>query len=373
LSHPIPFNDFLRELPELIQSELKAVERVIRSVWWVLGDEVKHLEASWASSCATSHAVGLANGLDALEVGLRAAGIGPGAEVVTAPLTAYATTLAIERCGATPVFADIDPETDCLDPASVARSVGPQTRAVLVVHLYGRAADLTGLSKLCDFHNILLVEDCAQAHAAIHSGRPVGSFGRFAAWSFYPTMNLGTLGDAGALTTNDSDLADRARRLRNYGQTDRYHHDLQGMNSRLDELQAALLLERLPHLHSWTQRRREIAQRYWSEICHPQLRLLSLPREPDSHAHHLFVLLSAARDAILLALEKQGVKALVHYPLLSTEQAALGSHRIDPQGLSNAQFHARQCFSLPIRPYLSDDEAARVIQACNSLPDALFG
>lgn len=316
--------------------------------------------------------MGLANGLDAIEVGLRAAGIGPGAEVVTTPLTAYATTLAIERCGAIPVFADIDPETACLDPASVARCVGPDTRAVLVVHLYGRAADLTGLTNLCDFHDILLIEDCAQAHAAIHSGRPVGSFGKFAAWSFYPTKNLGALGDAGALTTNDRDLADRARRLRNYGQTDRYHHDLPGMNSRLDELQAALLLERLPYLHSWTQRRRQIALRYWSEICHPLLHPLSLPSDPDSHVHHLFVLLSPARDDILLALEKHGVKALVHYPLLSTEQTALGTHRIDPEGLPNAHNHARQCFSLPIHPYLSDDEIAQVIQACNSLPEALF-
>ena len=365
-SAPIPFNDFQREPEALIEAQLRATEAVLRSGWWVLGKQVQAFEQAWASHCGTTGAVGVANGLDAIEIGLRSLGIGPGDEVITTALTAYATTLAIQRCGATPVFAEIDPSTACLDPASTERCISPATRAVLVVHLYGRADNLTDLHQICTRRGLLLLEDCAQAHGARHAGRPVGSIGSFGAWSFYPTKNLGAIGDAGALTSTEPALLAKARQLRNYGQSDRYHHDLPGMNSRLDELQAALLLQRLPHLQAWTERRRSIARMYWHELSHPDLELLEPPTDPNSHVHHLFVLRTPRRDALQSHLEAAGIKTLIHYPVPCHLQHALGAHRIDPTGLEITEHHAATCLSLPIHPFLSDEDVGRVIAACNS-------
>jgi dTDP-4-amino-4,6-dideoxygalactose transaminase len=370
IAAPVAANDFRREPEELLQAELAAVERVLRSGWWILGAEVEAFEQDWARFCAVPHAVGVANGLDAIEIGLRALGVGPGDEVITTPVTAYATTLAIQRCGAVPVFADIDPSTGCLAADSVATCISTSTRAVLPVHLYGRAADLDGLAAVCNGHGLPLVEDCAQAHGARHRGRPVGSVGRCAAWSFYPTKNLGAIGDAGALTTADAEVARAARCLRNYGQSDRYHHDLHGMNSRLDELQAALLRERLPWLEAWTGRRREIAGIYRRQIDHPLLRPLSEPKDPAAHVHHLFVLRTPQREWVQAQLAERGVTTLVHYPLPCTQQKALAEHRLAPGGIPQALEHCRTCFSLPIHPFLSDDEVSRVIDACNQIPAA---
>ncbi len=362
---PIPFNDFQREPEALIEAQLRAAEAVLRSGWWVLGQQVQAFELAWASHCGTTGAVGVANGLDAIEIGLRSLGIGPGDEVITTALTAYATTLAIQRCGAIPVFADIDPATACLDPASVERCISPDTRAVLVVHLYGRAANLTELQHICSRSELLLLEDCAQAHGAHHAGRPVGSIGSFGAWSFYPTKNLGAIGDAGALTSSDHALLAKAKQLRNYGQSDRYHHDLQGLNSRLDELQAALLLERLPHLQAWTNRRISIAQRYWLEISHPELELLARPSDRSSHVHHLFVLRTLRRKELQSHLAESGIKTLIHYPVPCHLQKCLGAHRIDTNGLHTTEQHAATCLSLPIHPFLSDQDVDRVTAACN--------
>ena len=363
----IPFNDFQREPEALIQAQLQATETVLRSGWWVLGQQVQAFEQAWAEHTGTAAAVGVANGLDAIEIGLRALGIGAGDEVITTALTAFATTLAIQRCGAIPVFADIDPATACLDPFSVERCISPLTKAVLVVHLYGRAADLAGLSALCNSHGLALVEDCAQAHGAQYQGRPVSSIGAFGAWSFYPTKNLGAIGDAGAITSNDPALIAAARQLRNYGQSDRYHHERPGLNSRLDELQAAILLQRLPYLQGWTQRRRAIADRYWAEINNPQLEALAKPSDPLSHVHHLFVLrvLGTRRETVQDQLAKAGVKTLIHYPVLCNQQQAIAEHRLDPAGLPAAISHSEASFSLPIHPFLRDAEVDQVISTCN--------
>lgn len=365
----IPFNDFQREPEALIQAQLQATEAVLRSGWWVLGQQVQAFEQAWAEHSGTAAAVGVANGLDAIEIGLRALGIGAGDEVITTPVTAFATTLAIQRCGAIPVFADIDPATACLDPVSVERCISPLTKAVLVVHLYGRAADLDSLSTLCNSHGLALLEDCAQAHGAMHKGRPVGSIGAYGAWSFYPTKNLGAIGDAGALTSNDSDLIAAARQLRNYGQSDRYHHERAGLNSRLDELQAAMLLQRLPYLDSWTKRRRAIAERYWAEINNMYFESLAMPADPLEHVHHLFVFnaVGIGRELAQEQLASAGVKTLIHYPVLSHHQPAIANHRIDPVGLHAAINHSKQCISLPIYPCLSDAEVDQVIGACNAL------
>lgn len=373
IAPPVTANDFRRDPEELVLAELAAAERVLRSGWWILGTEVEGFEQEWARYCASPHAVGVANGLDAIEIALRAMGVGAGDEVITTPVTAYATTLAIQRCGAVPVFADIDPATGCLAVDSVGTCITPSTRAILPVHLYGRAADLDGLATLCDAHGLALIEDCAQAHGALHRGRPVGSVGVCAAWSFYPTKNLGAIGDAGALTTADPELVQAARCLRNYGQSDRYHHDIPGLNSRLDELQAALLRVRLPLLRGWTERRRDIAARYRQGIDHPLLHPLAEPSDPASHVHHLYVLTTPQREWVRAQLEERGVRTLVHYPLPCTRQRALGDHRIAPGGIFHAVKHCRTCFSLPIHPHLQDDEVCRVIEACNQLPVSTSG
>lgn len=361
-------NDFRREPEALHSEELAAVARVLRSGWWILGKEVQDFEQAWANQVESANAIGVGNGLDAIEIALRAIGVGPNDEVVTTPVTAYATTLAIQRCGAIPVFADIDPATGCLSPQSAATCITAQTKAIVPVHLYGRAADLDGLSELCEKHDLSLIEDCAQAHGCRHRGRPVGSIGHAGAWSFYPTKNLGAIGDAGALTTADQKLADHARCLRNYGQIDRYHHEHLGLNSRLDELQAALLNVRLPWLQTWTGRRRQIAERYRRLIDHPLLEPLEEESDPGSHVYHLYVLRTPCREMVRTFLEEQGISTLIHYPLLSNQQHAIRTHRLAPAGIPHALQHCDWCFSLPINPYLRDDEVDAVIDACNKLP-----
>lgn len=363
----IQLNDLTREPEELIQAQLRAAEAVVRSGWWILGQYVQRFEESWAKLTETAGAVGVGNGLDAIEIGLRALNLGPGDEVITTSLTAFATTLAIQRCGATPVFADIDWTTACICPKSIERCITPSTRAVLVVHLYGRSCDLLQIGNICKQNGLILVEDCAQAHGAHFQGHPVGSFGAFGAWSFYPTKNLGAIGDAGAITSSNQQLLDDSRMLRNYGQSDRYHHDLPGLNSRLDEMQAALLLERLKYLHSWTKKRRHIAHRYWQEIDNPCLDLLSPPSDPMSHVHHLFVLRAHDRVDIQRQLSESGIRTLIHYPVPCHLQHSTSTHGIDPQGLNVTVAHASRCLSLPIHPYLTSQEVDHVIHSCNLL------
>jgi dTDP-4-amino-4,6-dideoxygalactose transaminase len=237
------------------------------------------------------------------------------------------------------------------------------------VHLYGRAADLAALSELCTRHRLALVEDCAQAHGAFYQGQPVGSIGSFGAWSFYPTKNLGAIGDAGAITSNDPDLIASARQLRNYGQSDRYYHEYAGLNSRLDELQAAILQIRLPFLQAWTERRRAISERYWTEISNPRLESLAKPLDPLEHVHHLFVMkaIQIRREEVQRKLAEAGITTLIHYPVLCHQQQAIAEHRIDPMGLPLAINHSAQCFSLPIDPFLQDSEVDQVIEAVNSV------
>ncbi len=248
----VPEGDAARELRE-------AVERVISRGWFVLGPELEAFEAEFAAASGAARAVGVGTGTDAIALILRALGIGPGDEVITTPLSAAYTALAVMMVGARPVFADIDPSRLTLDPEQVARAIGPRTRAILPVHLYGQAADMAALERLASRHGLALVEDCCQAHLGTAAGRPVGTIGVAGAFSFYPTKNLGALGDGGAVITNDPSLADRIKRLRNGGQVDRYRHDAFGVNSRLDEMQAAVLRARLPRLAGWTARRRALA------------------------------------------------------------------------------------------------------------------
>lgn len=359
-------NDFRAEPAELREAELRAVERVLDSGWYVLGPEVRAFEREWAAACGAAFAVGVGNGLDALSIGLRCLGIGPGDEVITTPMTAFATTLAILQIGASPVFADIDPDTALLDLASAARCLTRRTRAVVPVHLYGRIADMAQWQRFCRDASLKLIEDCAQSHLSRFDGSVAGTFGEFGAYSFYPTKNLGALGDAGALITNDPALAERAARLRNYGQSERYRHPEAGVNSRLDELQAALLRERLRRLEEFTERRRRIARRLLAGIDNPRIEPLREPADAEQHVFHLLVVRCPERDRLAEHLTRGGVQVLIHYPVPVHEQPPCAGLARDPHGLAAAEQHARCCLSLPCHPYLPDGDVDRIIEAVNA-------
>ena len=296
----------------------------------------------------------------------RALGIGAGDEVITTPMTAFATTLAIIRAGAVPVLADIDPETALLDPRSVARCIGPRTKAVLLVHLYGQIDEMSTWTGLCDKHGLSLLEDCAQSHLAACNGLPAGAFGRFGAYSFYPTKNLGAVGDAGALVTSDEALAAKARMLRNYGQTTRYEHALLGMNSRLDEIHAAMLRARLDWLGRFTARRRAIGARYLREIRNPAIRVLRSPVAAERHSYHLFVVRCTRRDELSAHLKARGIENLAHYPIPVHKQPAAAGMKRDPSGLGASERHADECLSIPCHHNLADIEVGAVVEALNA-------
>jgi dTDP-3-amino-3,4,6-trideoxy-alpha-D-glucose transaminase len=336
-----------------------AVRRVIERGWFVLGPELEAFEREFAAAIGLRHVVGVGCGTDAIALILRALGIGRGDEVVTTPLSAAYTALAITMVGARPVFADIDPIRLTLDPAAAAAAIGPRTAALLPVHLYGQPADLPALAAVAARHRLALVEDCCQAHLATCAGRPVGSFGVAAAFSFYPTKNLGALGDAGAVATNDETLAARVRRLRHGGQTDRYHHLEPGVNSRLDELQAAILRARLPYLTEWTRRRRALARRYRDLLADAPV---AIPPEcDDGHVYHLFVVRTPERDRLQAHLAAEGIETLVHYPIPIPHQPAFAAEQ--PARCPIAEAVCREVLSLPFSPALADADLRTVANA----------
>jgi dTDP-4-amino-4,6-dideoxygalactose transaminase len=359
-------NDFKAEPEEVRGAMLQAAKRVLDSGWYVLGKEVEAFEQQWAEACGVAYGVGVGNGMDAIEIALRALDIGAGDEVITTPMTAFATVLAILRAGATPVLADIEEDTALLSIESVRRCITPQTKAVVLVHLHGEVRNMDSWVSFCREQAIILVEDCAQAHLATWQGKVAGSFGRAGAYSFYPTKNLGAPGDGGMLVTNDEAIAKKSSRLRNYGQSVRYHHPELGMNSRLDEIQAAMLAVRLKWLPEFTERRREIAAIYRAGISNPLVKMLSAPQEHTSHAYHLFVVLCEAREQFQVHLQKSGIQALIHYPIpVHHQEPCINLHR-DPQGLGNSERHANNCISLPCHPQMTSSEVNQVIAAVNS-------
>ena len=361
----IQMNDFRAEPDEHIRQEIAAVERVLRSGWYILGGEVKAFESSWAARCGTRFAVGVGNGMDAIEIGLRALGIGNGDEVVTTPMTAFATVLAIIRAGAEPVLADIDPETALLDPDSVRRCISPRTKAVLLVHLYGHVRSMDRWTALCQETGIALLEDCAQSHAASSQGMVAGSFGSWGAYSFYPTKNLGAIGDGGALVTNSEEIADRARVLRNYGQSQRYHHPELGLNSRLDELHAAILSVRLEWLDAFTERRREIARWYDERIDNALVQKMIKPARKENHVYHLYVVRSSERERLASHLQARGVSSLIHYPIPVHLQKPCHVIKRDPYGLKHAERHAAECLSIPCHPQMKNDDINKITDEIN--------
>jgi dTDP-3-amino-3,4,6-trideoxy-alpha-D-glucose transaminase len=335
-----------------------AIDRVIASGWFILGPEVEAFEAEFALACGAEHAVSVANGTDAIALILKALGIGPGDEVITSPISAAFTALAVLMVGARPVFADVDDHLT-LDPAAVAAAVTPRTRAILPVHLYGQPAAMAAIEEIASRHHLALIEDACQAHLATYESRPVGTIGVAGAFSFYPTKNLGALGDGGAIVTRDRALADRIRRLRNGGQSLRYCHVDAGVNSRLVEIQAAILRARLPHLSAWTTRRRELAGLYRSSLIGSSVS--PVPERDPGHVYHLFVIRTSVRQALQQHLRDRGIEALVHYPTPIPRQPALASQA--PDQCPRADVACDEVLSLPLHPSLSEAEVHRVSTA----------
>jgi dTDP-4-amino-4,6-dideoxygalactose transaminase len=362
----ILMNDFAAEPAEIRDAMLDAAKRVLDSGWYVLGKEVQHLEREWAQMCGVPHAVGVGNGMDAIEIALRACDIGPGDEVITTSMTAFATVLAIVRAGAVPVLADIDANSGLLSVISVRRCITKRTRAIMVVHLYGQVRNMAAWEEICAEHDLILIEDAAQAHMAMSQGRSVGSFGLVSAFSFYPTKNLGAAGDAGMLVTRDESIARRASSLRNYGQSDRYVHVELGLNSRLDEIHAAMLIQRLKWLPQFTSRRQQIAKQYLAGIDNPLVRPLDPPDDNHEHVYHLFVVTCSRRDELHIYLSERGIRSLIHYPVPVHNQPPTSQLRRDPAGLVNCELHAQTCLSLPCHPQMNDHDAHRVIDALNA-------
>lgn len=362
----ILMNDFKAEPPELREQMLGAVRRVLESGWYVLGNEVSAFESKWAVACGVKYGVGVGNGMDAIEIALRALDIGPGDEVITTSMTAFATVLAILRAGAIPVIADIDQKTALLSIGSAERCISAKTKAVILVHLYGQVRGMDVWVDFCARHGVTLIEDCAQAHLATWQHKVAGSFGAAGAYSFYPTKNLGTPGDAGILVTQDKALAQRAQCLRNYGQSVRYYHPELGMNSRMDEIHAAMLTERMQWLPEFTERRRQIAEQYRDGIHNHKIQQLAVPEDRSAHVYHLFVVTCEQRDHLQAHLQNNQVQSLIHYPVPIHRQEPCRNIACDPQGLGNSEMHAARCLSLPCHPQMTDNDIASVISAVNS-------
>ncbi len=358
----IPFNDLARR-SEGERSELLAgVERVLDGGRFVFGEELERFEAEFATYCGAGFAVGVASGTDAITLALTAVGVGAGDEVITAANTCIPTIAGIEAAGAVPVLVDCDPRTFTLDPELIEEAITARTRALLPVHLYGQCADLDAILAVAAEYGLEVVEDCAQAHGAEQRGRRAGSFGAAAAFSFYPTKNLGALGDAGAVVTSDQDVAERVRLQRNYGERERFEHVLRGRNSRLDTLQAALLRTKLPHLNGWNERRRSLAAGYTAALAGSTV-TPPVEGEGRRHVYHLYVVRAPNRDAFRAALTDAGIATAIHYPMPVHRQPAYGDLAPSGRSLATCERLAAEIVSLPLYPELTDEEAERIAAA----------
>lgn len=344
----------------------EACARVIDSGRYVLGEEVSSFESEWAAFVGAPASVGVASGLDAIEIALRSLGVRHGDEVIVPAVSAMATAIAVIRAGATPVFCDIAEGTALIDLEHASRLKTRRTRAVVPVHLYGRAVDMQELVEWASSAGILVVEDAAQAHGAAWGGRSIGTWGDASAFSFYPTKNLGAVGDAGAITSTRQDVIDSARSLRNYGQHGQYEHVDLGVNSRLDEIQAAILRTRLADLSDATLVRQRLAARYFASITNEFVRLPDAPSATEVYVAHLFVINVHDRRSFLDHMGRSGIDCLVHYPKVLSDQPAIRNLGFEDDGLPVARRHVETCVSIPCRPGLSESEADRVIDAINA-------
>jgi len=363
----IPFNNLSRRATKHKDELVRIIERVVGSGWYILGPEVKSFETAFAAYVGTKHVVGVGSGTDAIALALRAMGVGAGDEVITVGNTATATVAAVRMVGAMPVFADIT-EDFTIDSKDLEKRITSKTKTVIPVHLYGFPADMDAISVIAKQRGIFILEDCAQAHGATIRGKRVGTFGDAAAFSFYPTKNLGGLGDGGAIATDDAQLAERLKRLRQYGWEKRDDASEEGVNSRLDEIQAALLLWGLGHLDEWNTRRAVIAEQYRSGLTNPEI---TIPSEDDGvrkGVWHLFMVRVADRARFMKHMESEGIGTAIHYPTPIYRMPAYSFLGVNPDEYPMTERIVPEVVSLPIFPELTDPEVSTVIDAVNSYP-----
>jgi len=358
----VPFLELGAATRELRGEIDAAIGRVVESGWYVGGAEVFAFEGDFASFCGADHCVGVANGLDALHLALRAMNVGAGDEVIVAANGFIATLLAVSMAGATPVLVEPDPRTHNLDPARIEAAITRRTRVILPTHLYGQPADLDPILEIARRRGLRVLEDAAQAHGARYKGKRIGTHGDAAAWSFYPSKNLGALGDAGAVTTNDPALAERIRTLGNYGSAERYVNVEQGLNSRIDPIQAAVLRVKLPHLDAWNVRRAHIADRYLEGLAGTNLTLPCVPGWADP-AWHLFVVRSSARAALQANLAAAGVQTIIHYPTPPHLQKAYADLGLAAGAFPLSERLANEVLSLPFGPQMLEEHVEWVVAA----------
>ena len=363
----VPFLDLAAASRELREELLATSRDVIDSGRYVLGPRVEAFEREFARYVEANHAVGVGSGLDALELALRALAVGPGDEVVVPAFTFIATWLAVGAVGATVVPVETQAGSFDVDPAALTAALTERTKAAILVHLYGHPTDLDVLEPLLRERGVALIEDAAQCHGARLGGRRIGARGELVCWSFYPGKNLGALGDAGAITTDSADLAEAVRRLRNYGSTQKYVHEVAGRNSRLDELQAAWLSIKLKHLDAWNQRRRQIAARYRAALAGTPGLTLPTTRPGAEPVWHLFVVRVRERDRIQAQLAERGVQTLVHYPIPIHLQAAYAGLGLGEGAFPVTEALQRELLSLPIGPHMHEDQVAHVIASVKAV------
>ncbi len=362
----IPFLDLAAAYRELQPEIDAAVARSLASGYYIGGPEVEAFESEFATYCGATHAVGVANGLDALHLALRAMDVGPGDEVIVPSNTYIATWLAVSQCGATPVPVEPDARTYNIDPALIEAAITSRTKVILPVHLYGQPADMDPILAIARKHGLRVLEDGAQAHGARYKGQRLGAHGDAVAWSFYPGKNLGAMGDGGAVTTNDAQLADRIQVLRNYGSRVKYVNEVRGYNSRLDPLQAAILRVKLAHLEEWNSRRSDIATRYQAGLADCGLTLPFVP-EWAAPAWHLYVVQHPQREVMQKALSEAGVGTLIHYPIPPHLQGAYADFGLGKGLFPIAEHIHNQVFSLPMGPHLGTVDTMQVIALCTTL------
>ena len=339
-----------------------ALHRVLDKGWYVLGEEVSKFEAEFAAYVGVNHAIGVGSGTEAIHLALAAADVGPGDEVITVSHTAVATVSAIELTGATPVLVDIDPRFYTMDPAALEAAITPKTKAIVAVHLYGQPADMEEIMAIAGRHDVTVIEDCAQCHGATWQGRKTGSIGHIACFSFYPTKNLGALGDGGMVVTGDAHLAGRVKALREYGWTERYISRMSGWNSRLDELQAAVLRVKLPHLDADNAARGRLARIYDEGLRNAPL-VLPHRRPGTGHVFHLYVVRGTARNALQARLKEAGIGTIIHYPVPIHLQPAYAGRLAAGGALPHTEKAAEEILSLPLYPELTDEKAHAVVTA----------
>lgn len=355
----IPFLELKAQYHSIKEEIDGAVSQVLEKGWFILGENVRAFEEEFAAYCGASFGVGVGSGTEALHLALLACGVQPGDEVITVPNTAVPTVSAISFAGATPVFVDIHPDSYNMEPSGIEAKMTERTRAIIPVHLFGQAADMGPILEIARRHNLKVIEDACQAHGAEYQGRKVGTFGDAGCFSFYPTKNLGAYGDGGMIITNDASIAEKARLLRNYGEKQRYYHSIKGFNSRLDELQAAILRVKLRHLDEWNEARRERAKLYDRHLAESGV---ATPAEMayGRHVYHLYVIRSPRRDELQAFLASKGIGTLIHYPVPVHLQEAYRDLGIGPESLPVAERYAGEILSLPLYPELSRESVERV-------------